>query len=86
MRQAAIVLLVLIVLLTGLPLAMSMNDMPPCPNCSSVGSLTLFGMCAAIIALARFAVALLEAYIRPTSVLMRLLLLVRPLEKPPRGL
>jgi hypothetical protein len=85
-KQAAIVLLVLIVLLTGLPLAMSMNDMPLCPDCSSAGALTLFGMCAAIIALAGFAVALLAAYIRPTSVLMRLLLLVRPLEKPPRGL
>jgi hypothetical protein len=80
-----VILLLLLLLVGGLPLPMGM-DMPSCPDCSFSEAFSMLGLCAAILGMIGLVVALLATLIRPASFLPRRLLLVRPLERPPRAI
>jgi len=83
MKKALFVVLVVVVLLTGMPVLVSMSGMAACPDCGpaiSVGS-----MCAmAILAIGVGALALLTQPMGRRGDVLRLLLHSFLLERPPR--
>lgn len=82
MKKAAFVVLVLLVVLVGLPLAMGMTDMAPCPSCT--GAPAAVAMCLAIVALFVLAVSRGSSRITSRRQIVRLLLLADRLDRPPR--
>ena len=75
--------LVLLVLLVGLPMAMSMGPMPPCPKCNlSPGE--AWAMCLAVLSLISLVVPAPNRRVWAERSHLRLLLLAGRLERPPR--
>jgi type III secretory pathway component EscU len=83
MRKAAIVLLVLLILLMVLPMVISMAMTGACPVGSPACTAGV-ALCSLMVGFAALLVVSIVSYIRPRSQPARLLLLVRPLERPPR--
>jgi hypothetical protein len=84
MKKVAVIALVLLVLLVGMPFAMGIGDMTPCPSCSEAGAPIAIAMCLAIVSLFVFVVALRGDLITSRRQVVRLLLLADPPERPPR--
>lgn len=83
MRRALFITLVIIVVVTGLPVLMSMGDMAACDFCAPGVLLPL--MClAALVAAAAMLPALLRAPLRLQERLLRLALLASSFERPPQ--
>lgn len=85
-RRAVFVLLVVVVVVTGLPLAIGMATMVPCSEC---GPAVLVGAAgclpAAVIALAGVLALPFAGRLRPGERRPPVLLLAALLERPPRG-
>jgi hypothetical protein len=84
MKKAAVIALVLLVLLVGLPFAMGTSDMAPCPSCTGVERPVAVTMCLAIVSLFVLIVSSSSSVIGSRRQVVRLLLLDDPLERPPR--
>jgi hypothetical protein len=84
MKKAVVIALVLLVLLVGLPFAMGMSDMAPCPSCTKGDSPVAVAMCLAIVSLFVLVVSSSSSLITPRRQVVRLLLLADPLDRPPR--
>ena len=83
MRRALFIALVIIVVVTGLPVLMSMGDMAACDFCAPGVLLAL--MClAALVAAAVVLPALLRAPLRLQERLLRLALVASVFERPPQ--
>lgn len=83
MRRALFIALVIIVVVTGLPVLMSMGDMATCDYCAPGVLLPL--MClAALVAAAVGLPALFRAQIRLQERLLRLALVTSIFERPPQ--
>ncbi len=85
MRRALILSLVLVILITGLPLALGMGAMQPCPSCPAPDAPIWFGACFAILAWGLMTVALRSIRVLPDVAVLKLLLLAISLERPPRA-
>jgi len=86
MRRALVLSLVLLILITGLPLALGMGAMEPCPSCPAPDAPIWFGACFAILAWGLMTVALLSMRVSPAAALLKSLLVTTSLERPPRSL
>lgn len=84
MTRAFVVALVLLILLTGLPLALGMSSMPACPSCPAPDTPIWFGVCFAILAWAVLTVLVRSFGISHGLAALRPLLLATSLERPPR--
>ena len=83
MRRTLFIALVIIVVVTGLPVLMSMGDMAACDFCAPGVLLPL--MClAALVAAAAVLPALLRAPLRLQERLLRLALVASLFERPPQ--
>ena len=83
MRRALFITLVIIVVVTGLPVLMSMGDMATCDFCAPGVLLPLMCM-AALVAAAVVLPALLRAPLRLQERRLRLALVVSSFERPPQ--
>lgn len=84
MKKAAVIALVLLVLLVGLPFAMGMSEMPPCPSCTKGDAPVTVAMCLAIVSLFVLVVSSNSSGTASRRQVLRLLLLADPPERPPR--
>jgi hypothetical protein len=84
MRRVLVLAFVLLVLLTGLPLALGMGAMEPCPSCPAPDAPVWFGACFAILAWGLIAIGLRSIRVAPTVAVLKPLLLAISLERPPR--
>ena len=83
MKQVAVVALVLVVLLTGLPIVAGMSPMPDCSECRS--GLLAWGMaCAVLVAAVGVIVAAAVTWLSPVHRPERLFLFAADLDPPPR--
>ncbi len=83
MKRALFVVLVVVVLLTGMPVLVSMSGMATCPDCGP--AISAGSMCAmATLAIGVGALALLTQPMRRRRDLLRLFLHSFLLERPPR--
>lgn len=82
--MAAVVALVLLVLVVGLPLAMGMSEMAPCPSCTGLNTPVAVAMCLAIVSLFVLVVSSNSSRIASRQQVVRLRLLAEPPERPPR--
>ena len=85
MRRALILSLVLVILVTGLPLALGMGAMQPCPSCPAPDAPIWFGACFAILAWGLITIALRSMRVLPDVAVLKPLLLAISLERPPRA-
>jgi hypothetical protein len=83
-KKVAVIALVLLVLLVGMPFAMGMGDMTPCPSCSEAGAPSVVAMCLAIVSLFVLVVSSHCSLITSRPQVVRLLLFADPPERPPR--
>lgn len=84
MTKLLVVALVLLILLTGLPLALGMSAMPACPSCPAPDAPIWFGACFAILAWAVLTILMRSFPISHALAALRQLLLATSLERPPR--
>jgi hypothetical protein len=84
MKKAAVIALVLLVLLVGLPFTMGMSDMAPCPSCTGVQWPVAVAMCFAIASLFVLIVSSRSSAIGSKRQVVRLPLFADPPERPPR--
>jgi hypothetical protein len=85
MKNVAVIALVLLVLIVGLPLAMDMSDMAPCPSCTGgVTTPVTVAMCLAILTLFILIASTQSSLIASRTLVVRLLLRADPPERPPR--
>lgn len=84
MNKAVVIARVVLVLIVGLPLAMGMSDMGPCPSCTGVETPGAVAMCLAIVSLFALVVSSKSSVIASTQQVIRLRLLADPPERPPR--
>jgi hypothetical protein len=84
MKAVAVVGLVILVLLMGMPMAMSMGGMAPCPDCPATTTSTLAGLCVAVLSFFALLIGLLLSNVTLLNPRMRPSLWVRRLERPPR--
>lgn len=84
MKKAVVIALVLLVLVVGLPLAMGMSGMAPCPSCTGVDTPVAVAMCFAIISLFVLVVSSQSSLISSRREVVRLLARSDPPERPPR--
>jgi hypothetical protein len=85
MKKLAIIALVVLVLVVGLPLAMGMSDMAPCPNCTGINTPEAVTMCLAIVSLFVLIVSSYSSRIASGQQMVNLRLLADPPERPPRA-
>ena len=83
MKQVAVVALILVVLLTGLPIVAGMSPMPECPECR-LGLLSWGMACAVLVAAVGIAVVAAVSWLSPLHRRERLLLLAADFDPPPR--
>ncbi len=83
-KKAALIALVVLVLVVGLPFAMGMPDMASCPRCTGVDTPLAIAMCLAIVSLFVWVVPSRGTRIASRRALVRLLLFDDPPERPPR--
>lgn len=86
-RTGAVIFLVLLLVVAGLPLAMmTMGDSATCPECDAAGGHPSLAMCAAILAVAAFCVSAARGGSLRTKVpSVTMLVLVTGLDRPPRA-
>lgn len=84
MKKASVIALILLVLVVGLPLAMGMSDITPCPSCTGINTPVAVAMCLAILSLFVLVVSSSSSRIASTQQVIRLGLLAEPPERPPR--
>jgi hypothetical protein len=84
MKVALVILLVVLVLLLGLPLAMGMTGPGFCPDCQSHGPPCPPGVCSALLALFAVVAPGLAASFQLGTSRVRRLLLALSLDRPPR--
>lgn len=84
MTRVLVLALVLLVLLTGLPLALGMSAMPACPSCPAPDAPTFFGACFAILVWAVLTILVRSFLISGALAALKPLLLATSLERPPR--
>jgi hypothetical protein len=84
MKKAAIILLVLLVLLVGLPSAIGLSDMAPCPSCKEGDAPIAVALCLAIVSLFVLVMSSNSSLVRSKRRVFRFLLLADPPERPPR--
>jgi len=84
MKKVAVIALVLLVLLVGLPLAMGMSAMAPCRSCTKGDAPVAVAMCLAIVSLFVLVVSSSSSFIAARRQMVRLLLFADPPERPPR--
>jgi hypothetical protein len=84
MRRALVLALVLLILLAGLPLALGMGAMEPCPSCPAPDAPIWFGACFAILAWGLTTIVLRSIRVSPVVAALKPLLLAISLERPPR--
>lgn len=83
-RKALILVLVLLVVLTGVPLAVGMGNMATCPDCGP-SHLPMAGVCLIVLATGLMLVhGAAVTWLRALSVVGSGQLVPRPLEHPPR--
>ncbi|MGH2385679.1 MAG: hypothetical protein ACRDJL_09540 [Actinomycetota bacterium] len=85
MRRVLVLSLVLLILITGLPLALGMGAMEPCPSCPAPDAPISFGACFAILAWALMTVVLRSIRVSSAAAVLKPLLLATSLERPPRS-
>jgi hypothetical protein len=83
-KKLVVITLVLLILLVGLPLAMGMGDMAPCPSCTGIERPVAVAMCLAIVSLFVLIVSLGSSVIGSRRQVVRLRTFVDRLERPPR--
>jgi uncharacterized membrane protein len=83
-RKLAVVGLILLILLLVIPLGIAMA-MGPCPDCQAPGPQVLSVCIAALAAMVTLFLSVFALRIEPRSRSMPLLLIARPLERPPRA-
>jgi hypothetical protein len=83
-KKVAVIALVLLVLVMGLPLAMGMSDMGPCPSCTGVDTPVAVAMCLAIVSAFVFVVSSKSGLMASRRQQVRLVLRSDPPERPPR--
>lgn len=84
MKKAVVIVLVLLVLVVGLPLAMGMSDMAPCPSCTGIDPPVAVAMCLAIISLFVLVVSFQSSLISSRREAVRFLARSDPPDRPPR--
>jgi hypothetical protein len=84
MSKLLVLVVVLLILLMGLPGAMVMGDMAPCPSCTKGDAPAAVAMCLAIVSLFVLVVSSKSTLIVSRRQVVGLLLLADPPEKPPR--
>lgn len=84
MKKLAILGLVVLILLAGMPLAMGMSAMHPCPECPATTVWSLTGLCAAVLTFFALLIALASRSVTMVLAPVRPLLLVRRVDRPPR--
>jgi hypothetical protein len=84
MKTAAAIALIVLILITGLPLALGMGAMEPCPSCPAPHAPIWFGACFAILAWGLIAIGLRSIRVAATVAVLKPLLLAISLERPPR--
>jgi hypothetical protein len=84
MRKVLVLALVLLILLTGLPLALGMSAMPPCPSCPAPDAPIWFGACFAILVWAFLTILVRSFLVSHALAALKQLLLATSLERPPR--
>ena len=82
-KQVAVVALILVVLLTGLPIVTGMSHMPECPECR-LGLLSWGLACAVLAAAVSLVVTAAVSWLIPLHRRERLFLLAADLDPPPR--
>jgi hypothetical protein len=85
MKKAIVIVLVLLGLVVGLPLAMGMGDMAPCPSCTKGDAPVAVAMCLAIVSLFVLVVSSKSRVMASRPQVVRLLLFADPPERPPRA-
>lgn len=83
-KKAAVILLVVLVLVIGVPLAMGMSEMAPCPSCPGIDTPVAVAMCLAIVSLFILLVCSNSSRIASRQLVLRPWLLADPPERPPR--
>lgn len=78
-------MLTLLVLFTGLPLALGMGAMEPCPSCPAPDIPIWFGLCFAILVWVLLIVLLGSVRVLPVLAVLKPVPLATSLERPPRG-
>jgi hypothetical protein len=84
MKKGLIVALVLLILLTGLPLALGMSAMPVCPSCPAPDAPIWLGACFAILVWAVLTILARSFLLTHALSMLKPLLLASSLERPPR--
>jgi hypothetical protein len=84
MTRVLVLALVLLVLLTGMPLAMGMSAMPACPSCPAADAPIWFGACFAILVWVVLMILLRSFLISGALAAFKPLLFAKSLERPPR--
>lgn len=84
MAKLVVVALVMLILLTGLPLALGMSAMPPCPSCPAPDAPIWFGACFAVLVWAILTILMRSLVISHVLAVLRPFLLATSLERPPR--
>lgn len=89
MKNFAIIGLVVLILLVGMPLAMGMGGMGmggmlSCPSCPATTTWSVAGLCAAVLSFFALLIFLPTSNVTLLLAAMRPYLLVRRLDRPPR--
>lgn len=84
MKRGLVVVLILLILFTGLPLAFGMEVMEPCPSCPAPDAPISFGACFAILVWAVLIIVLRSFLVAAILAVLKPLLLATALERPPR--
>lgn len=85
MKKAGVIGLILLVLLVGLPLAMGMSGMEPCPSCSGTNAPMAGAMCLAILSFFVLVVSRHSSRVNSQKRVLRPLFLADSLDRPPRS-
>ncbi len=84
MKTLLVLALVLLLLVVGLPLAMGMVDMGPCPACSAPDAPLAMTMCLGILTMGLFIALAFSGRISPRDGRAPLFLALASLERPPQ--
>jgi hypothetical protein len=84
MRKVLVLALVLLILLMGLPLALGMSAMTPCPSCPAPDAPIWCGACFAILVWAVLSILVRSFPVSHALAALKPVLFAKSLERPPR--
>lgn len=84
MKRILVLALVLLLLVSGLPLAMGMADMGPCPACSAPDAPLAMTMCVAILTMGLLIALAFSGRISPHNKRTPFFLVLLSLDRPPQ--